>query len=290
MGQTLSYYSIRQLSPFVGTIQIVEGDYCRALSSDGQHWQIQASCETHQQKWAINDERYTPRRYVLYGSWHKDTGLSTLPLDPMLDVPDPASVKESLIKKLKHCEAKLPFPQLDHYECWLLDSDRQQPLALLASATHEVMIPHVQRNNWLAIPQQEQAQLSNHSLKTSAAEIENYINQHNSGHCWIKNKPQQTPRPIDSACELTLNTPLPELLVNSELLPDSLSKAYEELIDWQSPRLLSLHNLSDATRQQLEQLAQHHAQETFRRSGIYPQPLQQSVLNKISVELKIRGL
>ncbi len=290
MGQALSYYSIRQLSPFVGTIQVIEGDFCRALSSDGQHWQIQASCETHQQIWQITDDRYIPRRYVLYGSWNKDTGLSTLPLDPMLDVPSPSSVNISLISKLQTCTDQLPFPQIDQYECWLFDRERQQPLALLASATHKAMIPHMQLGKWLAIPQQEQAPINNHSLKNSVAELEQYINQHNGGHCWVANNKGSSRQSLDDSWTINPQTVFPDLPINSKILPVALVEAYDELIAWQSPRLLSLHNLPDTTRRQLEQLAQHHAQETYRRLTVYPKPLQQTILNKILVELKIRGL
>ncbi|HEY9052952.1 MAG TPA: hypothetical protein VIQ03_15480, partial [Gammaproteobacteria bacterium] len=81
---TTEAYSIRQLSPFRGTVQILNSEFARAVSADGLQWQIQVSCEVKQQQWGIMNSPEVQRRYVLYGMWSKQTDLSSLPLDPML--------------------------------------------------------------------------------------------------------------------------------------------------------------------------------------------------------------
>lgn len=289
MSSQTKYYSVRQLSPFVGCIQIVEVDYCRALSSDGINWQIQASCETHQQIWNISANEYIPRRYVLYGSWCKLRGLSSLPLDPMLDVPSLEHINNNLIRPLENMPA-LPFAMADYLECWLIDKTTKQPLALLASATSETMIPHIALQAWQATPQQDRKRLLPNTLSLAEIhQLEVHINTHASHSLWFNRLDFNNSLPVANTNHLPANLQFPELTFNYFLLPPHLQKVAAEFIHWQSPRLLSLHSLSPGTRQKLEQQAQHYAIETHRRMAIYPQTLNPKIHNKIMVELKIRG-
>jgi len=291
MSSTARYYSVRQLSPFVGNIQIIEADYCRALSSDGQQWQIQVSCETHQQIWQIAEQVYVPRRYVLYGSWSKALGFSSLPLDPMLDAPDLQHIQHSLISALENQPA-LPFPPLDDYECWLIDQATARPLALLASVTDTQMIPHLQLGRWQAMPQQTGNNPLPAELGAEAVSaLEQQINQQGQHRQWFRRLPDGDGQPVGQAnLNEHTNQPLPSLLFDASLLPASLRDTAQALIRWQSPRLLSLQHIEPALRQQLEQFSQHFAVETRQRLHTYPVPLSEAVFNKIQVELKIRGL
>ena len=294
MPSDIQCYSVRQLSPFVGNIQVVQADYCRALSSDGIQWQIQASCETHQQEWNISNDEYIPRRYVLYGSWNKHSGISTLPLDPMLDVPSLEHIENTLIKSLLDSNVELPFDQVDNYECWLTLQPDAQPLALLNSVTHEYMIPHELPKRWQAIPQQQSlSSLPDTLTENDIFHLENYINQHGTQHVWFKrisNRSGVGVRVSVTDPYITLPaTDFPELLINESLLPESFRSIAHELISWQSPRLLGLHFLSSCSRSRLEQAAQHYALETSKRLSIYPCSLSDKILNKILVEMKIRG-
>ncbi len=289
MSSALSCYSVRQLSPFIGTIQIVEADYCRALSSDGDHWQIQASCELHQQEWNVSGDEYIPRRYVLYGSWSHKQGFSSLPLDPMLDVPSPEHVQRKLVRHLPDCHQQLPFAPRDYYECWLIDQHSELPLALVASATEERIIPHIQYPRWQAIPAQDtEAHL--HLPEDTVSSLEQHINQQGRFHAWYRRTKDGGMHPLQTDAPGLKPVDFPELPLNQRLLPEALHPGYQRLIDWQSPRLLTLPWLSESCRLRLTQLAKHHALETRRRWNLYPQPLPQDIINKICVELKIRGL
>ncbi len=282
-------YSVRQLSPFVGSIQIVEDSVCRALSSDGVHWQIQASCETHQTIWKISDEAYTPRRYVLYGSWSAEHGFSHLPLDPMLDVPSPAHVQQHLISQLQAHSCSLPFAPLDVYECWLMRNP-QTPLALLASTTHEHIIPHIQTGRWQAIPQQDYSSSSlDDEFREHMRQLENDINQDAQLAWFYRTDTPQARSLTDGFSDLDAQQ-FPHLLLNPDALSTASRPFYDELIDWLSPRLLGLPKLTEEVRASVQSLAQHHALETYRRLAIYPAPLPAEIMNKIQVELKIRGL
>lgn len=290
MNSQARYYSVRQLSPFVGNIQVIEVDYCRALSSDGLQWQIQASCETHQQIWQIAEQDYVPRRYVLYGSWSRSLGFSSLPLDPMLDVPDLQTIQHGLISALENQQA-LPFPPRDDYECWSMDQASGQPLALLASVTDPQMIPHLQLGRWQAMPQQTSNNPLPADLSTEAlGSLERQINRQGEHTQWFRRLADGNGQPLEPAGDEPDTPPLPPLLFDASLLPAAQQDTAEALIRWQSPRLLSLHHLDAALRQQLEQYSQHFAVETRQRLHTYPVPLSEKVFNKIQVELKIRGL
>lgn len=312
---SLQCYSLRQLSPFIGNIQVVEADYCRAMTADGQQWQIQASCETHQQAWNITDDHYIPRRYVVYGSWNQQTGFSSLPLDPMLDVPSVDHVQNALIQPLEDACHNLPFQPSDHYECWLIDR-HHQPLALVASASQPQMIAHMQIPNWQAISSSQSDKLPKGLSANQLQQLEQAIAQQSQGSQWFHrtadgkghalietptlnsdfNEPlNRTPTFNDDSLDETPMTILPssafsECLLNAELLSTELQAIFQHLVDWQSPRLLSLHRLSPDTHQQLEHMAQYQAIETYRRLSIYPAPLSRDILTKIQVEMKIRGL
>lgn len=289
MPSIIKCYSQRQLSPFVGNIQIVQADYCRALSSDGHQWQIQASCETHQQVWNISPDEYIPRRYVLYGSWNRKTGVSSLPLDPMLDVPSLQHIENTLVKTLQLSQDNLPFPQSDNYECWLIDQATSLPLAIINSVTHDYMIQHTQPKPWQAMPQQQSLESLPASLKGSDIDLlEASINQQASHQLWFKRLKDRSGECIS---QQNLSLPaehFPDLLINEDLLPAPLKVIISNFIDWQSPRLLGLHFLSPSSHYRLEQAAQFNAPETSKRLSIYPQVLSGDILNKILVEMKIR--
>ena len=290
MTSDIKCFSVRQFSPFVGSIQIVQADYCRALSSDGTHWQIQASCETHQQVWNISEDKYIPRRYVLYGSWDIKTGFSSLPHDPMLDVPSLQHIETTLIHTLQNSVDKLPFQQTDRYECWAIDKQTSRPLAIINSTTHDFMIPHIPDKPWQAIPQQQTLETLPASLTLNdIQQLELHINQNSITNKWVlRNDDASATLITDTSSSIPAND-FPELLFNQSLLPESLQSAASKYIHWQSPRLLGLHFLSTPCREQLEQAAQFYALETGKRLNIYPSRLKQSILNKIMVELKIRG-
>jgi len=290
MTSTIDCFSVRQLSPFVGNIQIVQADYCRAMSSDGIHWQIQASCETHQQVWNISEDEYIPRRYVLYGSWDQNNGFSSLPLDPMLDVPSLTHIENTLINTLQHKTIKLPFPHRDRYECWLIDTLTGKPLAITNSATHEYMIPHMPNKPWQAIPQQQSfGSLAGKLTAEDVHDLESCINQSTSISEWFYRHDDNSGSSLSDKTRTLSGNNFPELLINQALLPDTLQSAVTNYIHWQSPRLLSLHSLSSKTRHQLELAAQSYALETSKRLNIYPVQLDPGIYNKIMVELKIRG-
>lgn len=289
-------YSIRQLSPFQGLVQVVRGDYARALSGDGVNWQIQVSCEVHQQRWGILNTPNVQRRYVLYGMWNSEHGLTGLPLDPTLDVPSEHDIKQALLPLLPPNQT-LPLPQRDRYELWLLDRDGL-PMALLASSIDAYNLSNIDVKRWRAVSdrsrpfQPQRATLGGDALLM----LERLISDHatapirsqwflrdtaGDGISVSDDDSQSAPHRVDADL-------FPELLIR-ERWPDAQQQLLaEDYHHWLAPRLLLLQNIPDTVRDRLEHAAQHHALEANRFYHLYPKIINRDILNKIRVEARLR--
>lgn len=107
-------YSLRRLSPYLGTVQIVEMTGARAMSPDGLTWQVQI-----QNRVTAAGGR---SRYSTHGIWRADGSgdlTGTEGAQPYMDA----------LQNLP----RLPFPLADRLELWLLDAGDGLPLALLKS-------------------------------------------------------------------------------------------------------------------------------------------------------------
>jgi len=130
MGQG-SFYSVRRLSPYEGTVQVVTLPGFRALSDDGVTWRIQS---------------LDPRsRSSSYGVWRED-GSGTL-----IDTDRTHALVETL-----RAHPALPFPLADRLELWLLDAHGAAPLAILKSTLDERPPPRATEARWQAALKGEQ--------------------------------------------------------------------------------------------------------------------------------------
>ena len=103
------YYGLRRVNPYRGVMQVVDVGDGLAHSFDGQTWHLRA------------DDGYGLVRPV--GVWEAGVGLKL----------GQADVARDLLDALETMPA-LPFPIFDVWECWLLDKQSGQPLALLNTA------------------------------------------------------------------------------------------------------------------------------------------------------------
>ena len=275
-------------------------DIARAITVDGNHWQIHVICEAHQQQWQVASEDTIQRRYVLYGTWTNTSGLYTMPLDPMLDVPADDDIQQQLIKPLEQHSHQIPFPQEDHYELWALDNDDLLPMALLASSIDKNNINNIPITRWRAHTQSE------HSFKPSNAGIyadplqalEHIIHntQHKPEHYqWFERHQDgsgsavQTPEQLESLSNRTLDASyFPELLLRQHWQEPSTQSLIDEYHEWLAPRLLCLQTMSDSTREHLEHAASRQALLADQLLPLYPKTINQKIINKIKVEARLR--
>lgn len=102
------YYALRRVNPFRGVVQHVDVGEASASSHDGLTWHLRA------------DDGYGWVRPV--GVWREGEGMKIGQAGGLGD----------LLAALETRPA-LPFPIFDTHELWLLDRERGQPLALLAT-------------------------------------------------------------------------------------------------------------------------------------------------------------
>lgn len=298
--ETSQYYSIRQLSPFKGCIHIVSLPYARAVTNDGINWQIQVSCEVHQQQWNIHNDPAIQRRYIFYGFWTETAGLSSIPLDPTLDVPDESYVEELLIDAIQQALPELPFAPADLYELWALDKKTHLPIALLRSATSPHQLDQIDFSRWRA---SDQAGHDFHPQRVSCntdpvLTLQDVINDETC--CpptaqWFLRENNGSGQGLQGQ---NLDTELmhrhltrlqfPELLIRENWSEPFTRMLVEDYHHWLSPSLLTLNHISETTRQRLEDAAVNRALDVSRRYKLYPAITRSKWLNRILVETKLR--
>ena len=102
------YYSQRQLSPYRGMLHVVDVGHALAYTVDGEHWRARL--------------RNREGRLWPVGGW-LDAAQRFSPVDS-------AALMEAV-----NVRPRLPFPQADRVELWLLDKMAGRPLALLQTRT-----------------------------------------------------------------------------------------------------------------------------------------------------------
>ncbi len=81
-----SFFSLRRLSSFRGTIQVVELRDGRAFSLDGASWTIQLLSQSpiRETVWGNIGPAHSGRRYFTYARWTGVGRLARLPIAPSL--------------------------------------------------------------------------------------------------------------------------------------------------------------------------------------------------------------
>lgn len=280
--ETATSYSFRQVNPFRGSLQVINQPYCRALSADGKHWQIQVSCEVHQQEWGIQD---TPiaRRYVVAGSWQADTGYSSMPLEPMLDTPDESLIPTQLIPALEHIHTQLPLRQKDRYECWGLDRDGQPLVLLKTSLQAPAHAAGTETPGWRA---------STPLLEELPAEqlrpLQAAVNQALTGIRWFQRLPDGSGQEPHQPDQRLPAAAFPTLLIRESWEDHQLTRLARDYHEQLAPWLLLWQTLDDATRDRLESAACRQALAAARLLSLYPKTCNNKAINHIQVEARLR--
>ncbi len=272
-----SYFSMRRLSPYQGTVQVVEMSDFRALSADGITWRVQL--------------RLRDSRFASHGIW-RERGYSSFTETPQTEV---------YIQALK-LRPGLPFPAADNLELWLLDSEQKLPLALLTSTLprHKpVAIDHavwnattVTRSEFVSAGMTECIDLKTNHIHVPHTEILQRSMRVASGVMasaqWFL-RGEEGGGAGSSACYLDPalenrvlhNDCFPELLIKEQgWESDRERQLVFDYHDWLAPYLLTHDSLSAATRDRLEHAACKRAQQLYELRHIIP-----CILNKETVEV-----
>lgn len=275
------YYSLRRLSPYQGTVQVVELPGFRAMSADGITWTVQMPNEGS--------------RFATHALWRAD-GSGTLVEDERT---------HASIEALR-AHPPFPFPLADRLELWLLDDKESLPLAILASTLPRKTPPRVTHTGWRASLKGDQNFVA---TRYTALGVPGDDTPHvDLLEQRIQDTAGATPRAqwflraadgsgqglngldLDTAFEGRRFPPeqFPELLLREHWDNRADSYLVRDYHDWQAPKLLTHGNLTRATRDRLERAACRQAEALYRMRHLLPEVVNPDILQVAMVEAVIR--
>lgn len=258
--------SKRLLPPFSGQVQIAESDTYRALTIDGEVWEIQ----------------YVNRSHVRVATL-SSIDIAKYAANPALLENEKGD--EKLIELLTFLSvATLPFASADHFEYWLLDADGL-PLALIFSCTEDTQIEKFPASTeWTALPaavmpvEKTTAEIAdgappvNYRLERMVAERAG----NRSRATWFDRRRYQ-------------DDEFPALMIREDWEEPWQSELCQRYLKRQAPRLLMLHGLNRKVRRCLESFCKPQAMEVARFHTLYPDIVDSSIINALRVEAKLRA-
>jgi len=274
-------YSKRLLSPYVGVMQVAESGRTSAVSLDGENWAIRHTLADDQ------DTRRTslghdPTSNVLPVASIKQGQLKTYALHPLLDPAEVARAIEELFAAVS--AASVPFDAGDHYEYWLLDAGDDSPLALLqSSANAQQMHGSSPRPGWTALPA-AQLEITDPDPPEQIGYLPpvNYrLEQFVSERAGIN--------PRAAWFDRTATTgEFPPCLLREDWGQAEPRRLCDLYIRRLAPRLLMMQGLTREVRYRLEQAAREYALDVERFYPLYPEVIDESLINAARVEARMR--
>lgn len=280
---TANYYSMRRLSPYQGTIQVVELAGFRAMSVDGVAWEVR-----------IESAGMRPTRAV----W-RDDGLSDMDVGGRL---------EPFLSAMRR-RPVLPFPLADSLELWLLDAGEKMPLALLLSTLPHMAPPNTVETRWRAAFAEEDCFIAP-SLQAAALHPPEhpFIAHHEILNRCVRKAAGARPRAQwfrrnsegdavgsgGSGLEPALigrtvaASWFPELLVTETWDRDVEAALACDYHHWLAPSLLTHGNLRRATRDRLERAACVQAEKLYRMRHLLPEIVNAELVDVALVEAVLR--
>ncbi len=305
----LDCFSIRHLSPFRGTLHIVESPGAQAVTADGLSWRIQVRATVTVKGWGSLDRSGSEQRIVIYGFWSKAGGFQGLPLNPLVDLDEVQSLAKEVLDALSEYASALPYPARDNIELWLLDKDSKLPLALLASRQGTDELPMPRRLKWVPTEHSELGFAADSLLDNTDSAEAHPTHKHRDvlAECvkraagsppqaqWFERSPEGGGLGLadnlnDAAIrERTLRrADFPQLLIREAWDDTQCRDLVADYIRWQAPLLLTLQGISRETRARLEQLARTSALKVEHFHRLYPEIVDQQQMNAMLVEARMR--
>lgn len=320
-------YGQRMLNPFRGIINVIKYKAAEAVTTDGIRWDIYVKNESllsdvHDKHKPSKKIQISEIRYA---SWTRAGGIKYGRRYQSEDYTRMAAQGDVLYQKILEINENLPFPLQDNYELWLLDR-QLQPLALLDSAITVEEVDLDTAIDWRAgiyckqafrplsldndsigdyapiEPQASDPQPSSNKITSAADRLTEIVNEaagpipvgqwfckhsHNSkndyyvgleginlGQQYIG---RQLPGKVFPAGVLAIN--------NFDGKKLSLLKEY---LDWLAPCDLLRQDLTPETRKNIELLAAPQALVIEKQFRLYPEIIDQDVINAARVQAKLQ--
>ena len=260
-------FSERLLPPYSGQVQIAESEIYRALTMDGLVWEIQYVNRSHL------------RVATLSASDIKAHALS--PELTEQGTSDP-QLKE-LLDYLTSVE--LPFPATDHFEYWLLDPQDKLPLALIFSCSQEAQMDKFPESpEWTALPSAVMPVEKTEQEEQNNAPPVNYRLE-----SLVRERSGTRPLAQWFNRQLSDSEDFPPLMIREDWQDESQQQLCKRNIERQAPRLLMLHGIPEGERARLENCCRPQAMEVARFASLYPEIIDNSLIQSLKVEAKLRA-
>lgn len=277
----INAYSQRLSPPFSGQAQIVESATARAITLDGQSWEIHFVRGGSQD--GIRGYQKHQRNYarIAYVDMHWITRAAR---DGSVDG---QQIDERILELARFLvEATLPFPVADVHEYWLLDAEDQSPLALIFSCVDAAEIDAFPEHpEWTALPAAVMPiERSEDELESGAPPVNYQVERLVADRAGTRPRARWFRRCAEDAAHF------PALLLREDWQDAAARDLCQRYIERQSTRLLMLHGISHQDRLRLEKAARHHAMEVARFHTVYPAVADPELMKAIRVEARLRGL
>lgn len=295
-------YSQRLLNPFRGVMSVIDMDEADAVTLDGTNWTIYVHDE--RDPWAyqenIDEDIVTPD--VKYGTWSAAKGFQHGPVLSTMDYPRIQRIGQALLDTIKEKQSSLPFPLKDNYELWLLDDNSNMPLALLDSACNEDRLNEDVMPCWIPGQRCKQFFKSEASCLQqqpfSAAEMVSMLINEQAGNNpkaqWFWRDDNGTGFALHgkNISETLISRQLerdafPQLLLDTQWVESDAVGLLYDFIAWQAPWLLLLQHINADIRLELEKEASQQALIVANLYLLYPEFIDQYILNAIRVEAQM---
>lgn len=276
-------YSQRHLPPYYGQVQIAESARARALSIDGQSWEIQFLHAGHGGSACSNNSpqtiKHSYRRVASIS--HEDIRANRISCGPHADQNADERILELTDFLADIC---LPFPAADRFEYWLLDAEDQSPLALIFSCRDALqMQAYPSHPEWTALPAAVMPiEMSAHEKSYASAPVNYRLER------LVAERAGARPRAKWFTRHASETGSFPPLMVKEDWQTQENADLCQRYLRRQSARLLMLHGLDQSLRRQLEINARAHALEVERFYPLYPDIIDQALIDAIRVEARLR--
>jgi hypothetical protein len=294
-------FAVRRVNPFEGVLQVLELPGARAYSADGVTWQIQVQAERPDHTWRSLGDAMPVRQFFNFGLWDAEDGLHRVPANPVLDIGAMSKAAGELTDTLRSLLDRLPFTQIDRYECWSVDR-AGCPVALLATTEDASLIARLRVSGWQATRRadcsfvapscadQDAPSPGRPDNRECAERLERIIRDRGPDKTWFERLGDGQARRVGPTGEPlgAATTALPPLVLDTEFDDPAARRLVIEYVDWLAPRLLLLDPLGDELRGRLEQAACRRAAEIEAVYRLIPRIIDAAALSAARVEARLR--
>ncbi len=298
----MQFFSVRRLSPFQGTVQIIDAQESRAFSNNGISWQIQIKHHLAKPNWGSLENIFSAQKYVRYGIWNEQQGLNRFSIPPTLNADHVNQLGSEIIQEICTHQEQLPFKLTDCFEHWLLDRESLLPAALLTSSIEEQRIDQSYAPEWQShnneMPPMNDTGDSEKSEQDPFDRLEQLL-KFAAGQPpltqWFERLPDGSGRGIyarkldkEKESRTLADDVFPTMLLRNDWRDEDLNALVRRYHQWQAPYLLTLTTITDDQRGLLEVSACKNPLLVYELHRLFPKIVQKKLIKRAIVEAQLR--